>query len=148
MPDVCDIRNETGKAPRWSLRSLLKPFLRAEDGNATIEAVLWMPFFVALFSLVVDGTAIFNKHSNVLRIMHDANRSFSVGRHASPEETMTAILANAAYITPNMKVETTVSNGMIYTVAKIPVSDLDITGLFTGITSAALTINSQHYLEL
>ena len=139
---------ENTKAPRWTLRALLKPFLREEDGNATVEAVMWMPFFVALFSLVVDGTAIFNKHSNVLRIMHDANRSFSVGRHISPEATMTAIKNNAAYITPNMKVETVVSGGVIYTTALIPVSDLDITGLFTGITSAALTINSQHYLEL
>jgi len=80
--------------------------------------------------------------------MHDANRSFSVGRHISPEATMTAIKNNASYITPNMTVDTQVSNGVIYTVAQIPVSDLDITGLFTGITAATLTINSQHYLEL
>ena len=108
-----DIKDEKQITRRWSVRSLFKRFTRAEDGNATVETVMWMPIFVALFSLVVDGTAIFNKHSNVLRIMHDANRSFSVGRYASPEETMKAITVNAAYITPNIKVDTQVVNGMI-----------------------------------
>ncbi len=148
MSNVCDKSTKNTKAPRRSLRAFFSPFLREEDGNATVEAVMWMPIFVAIFSLVVDGTAVFNKHSNVLRIMHDANRSFSVGKHASADATMAAIKTNASYISPNMTVDTQVVNGVIYTVAQVPVSDLDVTGLFTGITSATMTINSQHYLEL
>ena len=107
-----------------------------------------MPFFVALFTLIVDGTIIFNNHSNVLRIVHDANRAFSVGHNKSGAETENMIMANAAYISGNMKVSTSVTNGIISTVVKIPARDMDMTGLFSGIAGATITINAQHYLEL
>ena len=148
LSDVRNTNGTQGNARRSWLPAFLKPFFKAEDGNATVETVLWMPFFVALFTLIVDGTMIFNNHSNVLRIVHDANRAFSVGHYESGPETAKMIMANAAHISSNMKVETVVSNGIIVTVAKIPVADLDMTGLFGGMSGATLTVNAQHFLEL
>ena len=107
-----------------------------------------MPFFVALFTLIVDGTIIFNNHSNVLRIVHDANRAFSVGRVETGAAAEQMIAANAAHISKNMEIQTIVSNGIIVTRVRIPVKDMDMTGLFSGIADATLTINAQHYLEI
>ena len=140
---ITNVMNASGK-PFAGLRT----FRKSEDGSSTIETVLWMPFFVALFSLIVDGTLIFNNHSNVLRVVHDANRALSVGRLTSGAEAEKMILAGAAHISANMKVSTQVSNGVIYTVAKVPVGDLDMTGIFSGIASSVITINAQHFLEL
>ncbi len=132
----------------FSLLTAMTRRRRSEEGSATIEAVMWMPFFVALFTLIVDATIIFNNHSNVLRIVHDANRAFSVGRFESGAETETSIRNNAAHISSGMTVQTSVTNGVIVTEVKVPVSDLDMTGLFSSIASATLTIHAQHYLEI
>ena len=148
LPDVCQSREEPRTNRRPTLLEKLKARFRAEDGNATIESVLWMPFFVALFTLIVDGTVIFNNHSNVLRIVHDANRAFSVGNVESGAETETLIAANAAHISSNLSVTTSVTNGIINTVVRVPAGDMDMTGLFSSIAGATITINAQHYLEL
>ncbi|MDJ0827251.1 MAG: TadE/TadG family type IV pilus assembly protein [Rhodobacter sp.] len=148
LSGVCKMKKKAKSARRGSAFAFLKTFKRSENGSTSIETVLWMPFFVALFSLIVDGTLIFNNHSNVLRIVHDANRALSVGRIDSGAEAETLILANAAHISSNMTVDTVVTNGVIQTVAVVPVSDLDMTGLFSGIAAVNLTVNAQHYLEL
>jgi len=140
-----DRKNRTN---RWSVSRILKFWVTSEDGSGTVDTVLWMPFFVGLFALIVDGTMIFNNQSNVLRIVHDANRGLSVGRYESGAEAEKVILANTAHISANIKVKTAVVDGVIQTVALVPVADLDLTGAFSGIAGATLTINAQHYMEL
>lgn len=148
LPVVCEEKCKTEKAHLWKVPAFLKSFQRSERGNATIETVLWMPFFVALFTLIVDGALIFNHHSNVLRIVHDANRALSVGRYESGAEAEDMIKANTAHISSNLTVSTTVVDGIIATVVQVPAADLDMTGLFSGISNATLTVNAQHYLEM
>lgn len=146
-------RTETKPVATTSRRKMrarrsIRSFFKKEDGTATVEAVLWIPFFFALFTLVVDGSIIFNNHSNMLRIVHDTNRAYSVGQIESGAQAEATIKAKAAHISNNIKVKTFVDNGVINTFVEVPVEDMDMTGLFTGIASARLTINSQHYLEL
>ncbi len=148
LPQVCDFVEKTSPPRRKSVFGKLKSWFAHEDGSATIESVLWMPFFVALFTLIVDGTLIFNNHSNVLRVVHDANRAFSVGRLESGAETEAFIKKNAYHISRNIDVSTVVVDGVIATRVEIPAADMDMTGLFTGIAAATLTINAQHYLEI
>jgi len=149
LPNVCNNTDKLFETRRVTVLAFLKDWLfKEEDGNATIETVLWMPFFVALFTLIVDGTIIFNNHSNVLRIVHDANRAFSVGRVESGTDCENLIAANAKHISDNLEVQTVVVDGVITTRVRIPVEDMDMTGLFTSIADATLTINAQHFLEI
>ena len=55
-----------------------KYLLHDEDGNATIEAVLWLPIFVLFFALIVDASLMFNAQANLTRVVQDANRLCSV----------------------------------------------------------------------
>ena len=55
-------------------------FIRHDNGGVTIEAVLWMPVFVALLCLVADASLIFGRQAEVLRVVQDANRAMSVGK--------------------------------------------------------------------
>ncbi len=145
---VCPQGTASRPKTRFNVIARLKARMRNEDGGATIETVMWMPFFAALFTLIVDGTLIFHNHSNVLRVVQDANRALSVGRFDTVAEAQTAIQTNAAHLSSNINVETTVTGGIINTTVRVPAADLDMTGLFTGISNATLTINAQHYMEL
>ena len=41
------------------LKSFLQRFRREEGGSATIEAVLWLPFFVIFFVMIADVSLVF-----------------------------------------------------------------------------------------
>jgi Flp pilus assembly protein TadG len=105
-------------------------FCRRERGGVTIEAVLWMPVFVAILCLVADASLIFGRKAEVLRVVQDANRALSVGRFQSdPDRDATEV--TEAYVkdringlAPNATVDTTVTSGVIRTVVTIPSSDL------------------------
>ncbi len=120
---------------------------RRDDGSATIEAVLWMPFFLAAFTFVVDGTMIFHNHSQILRVVQDANRGLSVGRYDTEAETETEIEARLASVSPNTNATTSISAGVIRTTVTVPAADLDVIGMFAGLAAPTLTLTTQHFLE-
>lgn len=122
-------------------------FLRAEDGTATIEAVLWLPVFFAFFALLVDVSMIFHGQNQVLRVTQDANRSLSLGRLASLDETEALIESRLREFAPNANAITTVSSGLITTSVAVPVADLEILGLFGALSAATLTVSAQHLIE-
>ncbi len=119
-----------------------------EDGSATIEVVLWLPFILAIFTLIVDATVIFHNHSNVLRIVQDANRGLSVGRYESEQEAEDQITNRLAGLSANVTADTDILGGVINTVVTIPASDMDIIGFWAGIRDITLTIRAQHFKEL
>ena len=83
-------------AGKFNLRDLtatLRRSLKNEDGNATIEAVLWLPFFLAAFTLVMDATMIFHNQSYILRVVQDTNRGVSIGKFQSESEAEEYIVA-------------------------------------------------------
>lgn len=57
------------------------------SGAATVEAVLWMPVFIALFALLADTALLFGARAQTQRVAQDANRALSVGRFMSTADT-------------------------------------------------------------
>ena len=101
------------------LRICLGRFAREQDGSVTIEAVMWLPFFMFLLVLVADASFIFNGQARALRIVQDGNRAFSVGRLEDPASTQTYIAASLAELSPGAVVSTTLNGGIITSVATI-----------------------------
>lgn len=128
-------------------KTMLRRFLRAEDGTATIEAVLWLPMFFAFFALLVDVSMIFHGQNQVLRVTQDANRSLSLGRLASLEATEDLIESRLREFAPNAHAVTTVDDGLIVTSVAVPVADLEMLGLFGALSSATITVSAQHLVE-
>lgn len=118
-----------------------------EAGSATVEAVLWLPFFIAAFTLVVDGSMIFHNHSQILRVTQDANRAFSVGRYTDEETTESQIEAALSSLSDNAAATTTVANGIISTTVTVPAGDIDVIGIFKSLTTPTITIRAQHLME-
>ena len=87
---------------RWSAA-----FCRRDRGAATIEVILWLPFFLGLFSLMVDISMIFNNQSRIMRIIQDGNRNYSIRRFETNAETETYVENRIAPISPNASAVTT-----------------------------------------
>lgn len=123
-------------------------FMRREDGGTTIEAVLWVPVFVLILSLITDASFVFYGRAQALRIVQDGNRAFSVGRIVSTSETEDFIEERLADIAPNATATTTVDAGIITSVVVIPAADLMAIGTVPGLgDNFNISVLSQHFLE-
>lgn len=131
-------------------RALLKRagyWINDEDGSATIEAMLWIPFYFALMLFVMNAGLIFYGQSQMMRIVQDGNRAFSVGRLENVEETEAFILERLNVISPLATVTTVLDQGIIYTTATVPVEDLASLGAIDTFDGYPITVSSQHFLE-
>jgi Flp pilus assembly protein TadG len=136
-------------ASRW--RSLDRR-LRAEDGGATVEAVLWVPFFILLLALIADASFLFHRQAQMLRAVQDANRAFSTGQLTTTDAVTEVLIAQ--YRPLSNKVEAvsvvdtdTVPTGIIRTSLTIPARDVNSIGLIASLSNLNLTVTSQHYRE-
>lgn len=125
----------------------IRRFFRGEDGSATVELVLVFPIFLMIVALIVDASMIFFRQSQVFRIVQDANRSLSIGRFSSPEETRAFILSAVAPIAPDATVAATVTEGIVVTTVSLPLDEIQITGLLSAFRDAELDVVASHVLE-
>lgn len=124
-----------------------KSLLQDENGSATIEAVLWLPVFIAFFCLIADASFIFFGQNKAYRIVQDANRKLSIGRLSTAAEVEQYIATQFSSFAPNAIIVSDVTGGTITTAALIPASDLVATGLITSLTNASVTIGASHLVE-
>ena len=130
--------------------SKIRRFRNRDDGTATVEAVLWLPIFLAVFGLMVDSAMIFSGQSHVLRVVQDANRRLSINSLQSNAEVITYINTELAAIgvTPTQVTNTYDStSGLISTVVVVPASELQILGYFSALTNLQIPIAAQHMNE-
>ena len=97
--------------------------------------------------LIVDVSMLFNGQTQVLRVVQDANRNFSVGRIATTADLSTYIESRLATMAPNATASSTVSAGSIITNVSIPSSDLIMTGWFDMLGKTTVSVRSEHLVE-
>ncbi len=124
-------------------------FWRCESGSQTIEAVIWVPIFAFLLAFTMNVALVFFNESQVLRVVQDANRFFSVGRFTTSEETQTYITDNLAYLSANLSVDTVVDNGLITTSLTIPTIDMMPMQILGShyFEDARINVVAQHVVE-
>jgi Flp pilus assembly protein TadG len=130
-----------------SFRGILPRLVRNEDGAATVEAVLWLPFFVMLFGLLADVSMIFYNQSRLLRIVQDANRNMSVGRLVDSDETIDFVQTQGLAVSPNVTSTSSVTAGLITTTATVPIEDLDLFGVAGVFRNVNMTVRAEHLME-
>lgn len=122
-------------------------FLRREEGSSTIEAVLWLPVFIAFFVLVADGSFLFFGQNKVYQIIQDANRTLSVGYLSTTDDVVNYVQARLTDYAPHATVTSTIDQGIVTTQVSVPGSDLVATGLFTAFLNLNIVARASHYLE-
>ncbi len=130
-----------------TVRRRLGRALTAEDGNVTVEAVLWFPFFIAVFALIVDVSMILHNHSYVMRVVQDANRAFSTGQLVDENATEDFVTQALSHLSTNATAHTALVDGIISTYVTIPAHDMDITGTFSSISSINVHVGATHFFE-
>lgn len=126
---------------RWSDSSF-----RREEGAATVEAVLWIPFFFFLLILILDASMIFHNQTTITRILQDANRNLSVGRFDTEAETESFVLTKVGKLSPSATANTNITAGLISTTVSVPMADLTLLGS-TSFASGNITVVASHLLE-
>ena len=123
-------------------------FIRREDGTATVEAVLWLPIFLAVFGLMVDASMIFNGQSKVLRVIQDGNRNMSIGRFTTDAEVETYITTELARfgITPSV-IDATSDGNVVLTVVTVQASEMQILGYFNSLLNLDIEVSAAHVLD-
>lgn len=120
---------------------------RREDGAVTVEAALWLPFFVILVTVVADAALIFYGQARTLQIAQDANRAYSTGILATQAEAQEYIKARMKGISDNAEAEMNWNDGLITTVVNVPTSDLVAVGMLTTLTSIDMRVRAQMVKE-
>lgn len=142
------MRAEHGtRQARWVRR-----FSRDEDGSATVEACLWLPFFIFFFVMILDATTIFMNQARVHRIVQDANRQFVVGvfKSAANEEQALEqwIEQSLAPITPSASASASVdTQGLLTTQVSYPSGETDLTGATGVLGSLTMRVQAIHQTE-
>lgn len=130
------------------MRRRMSRFASDEDGSYSIEAVIWMPIFAILLAVVMNVSLVFFNQSQMMRVVQDANRMFSLGRFDDVSEVDTYVLTNLSYLTDNLTVNSTVNNGLITTQTSAPATDLMpmnfLRGTFTG---TQISVTATHIIE-
>ena len=122
-------------------------FRSETKGSATVEAVLWLPLFFAVFGLMTNVAMIFNGHSRVMRVVQDANRNLSIGRLETENGTEEYIITALSSLSPNAVANTQIVAGVVTTDVTVPTSDLVLLNMFSSLNSIDLQITSQQLIE-
>ncbi|THD84650.1 hypothetical protein E7811_02625 [Aliigemmobacter aestuarii] len=134
-------------APKSALAWIKRQFCK-EDGGATVEVIIWMPFFVILFSLVAETALIFGGKARIERVVQDVNRAVSVGRIRDLNEAEERVKTAIADLAPRAVVTTTVTDGIIRTQVLVYISDFSTLSFIDAFDDVQMAVVSQHFAEI
>lgn len=137
-------------SPSVPARTPLRAFLRREDGGATIEACIWLPFFFTFFILILDATFIFLRQSDAQRIVQDGTRQFVSGAIDTRAELETWLEDTMASVSPNADATTIydAGTGMLTARVEYPAEDTDLTGATGWLGGLTMRVQSIQLTEL
>ena len=124
----------------------LKKFFEAQEGNATIELTLWLPFLFTFFLAIGEMGMVYYGQSQVLSVAQDATRQASIGHIQTAEEVETYIVSRLA-MTDSAAVTNQVNRGIITTSVTVPANDLAPFGVFTNMVMENVTVVAQQVAE-
>ena len=123
-------------------------FSRDERGSISAESVLWIPVYMVFFALIADVSLMLHAQAKVTRIAQDANRHASTGYLVSETDLEDMIAASMATISPNATIDSTLGAASVATTIEMPVTDLEVVGLFSRFSGITITVSTIHLQEL
>jgi len=133
---------------RDSSNSLLGKFLRNEAGSATVETVILLPIFATILAFIMNVSMVFFTESQMLRIVQDGNRAFSLGRLDDYVAVQDYISSRLAYLDADLTVATTISGGFVHTNLEAPAGDLmPLKFATSAFNSDRIRVSAQHIIE-
>ncbi len=140
----------------WSkLARAQRRFIDRNDGSASIEALFWIPAFLAVFALMVDASYIYHSEARILRIVQDANRNLSNTRYdteAEVEDYIRARLASLKITPKSIKAtlatdSTGTRNNAIMTTVVVEAKNVQMIGLYGSLMNSDIQEVGFHIAE-
>lgn len=131
-----------------SLKSSLSRFFKQEDGTISVEGVLWVPFYMVLFALIVDVSNMMHSRSVSMRILQDANRHAVTGYLVEQAEVASQITAQMQTVSDAPDVQVVWNDDDIVSVVSYPAKDAQIIGIISMFSDLELTVHSYHRFEI
>ena len=128
-------------------RFIPRPFIRQENGTATVEFVIWLPIIMLVFAIVVDVSMLLGGEAQALRVVQDANRGLSVGYFQSIDAAKDFILTQIEPLSSNATIDITVVNGVINSRLTMPAADLMSTGFYDALLNINITVVAEFLSE-
>lgn len=104
-------------------RRRARSFVDGESGNATVEAAMWLPFFIIALMGAGQVALIFFGQSAALAAAQTGTRAYSVGDVLTTNEVITMVKSSLGGFGDNASVKVAVNNDLITTSVSIPASD-------------------------
>lgn len=125
-----------------------RDFCCSENGSASIETIIWMPIFAMLLGLIMNVSMVFFNESQILRVVQDGNRAFSLGRLDNSDAVEAYIAERLAYLEATLTVDTQVANGFITTTLSAPATDMmPFNFMSKAFASVTVGVSAQHIIE-
>ena len=136
-------------APFLTRLRVLRRFRAAEDGSATVEVMLWFPFFLVFFFTILEATHMFYATSQIRRIVQDASRQYVRGAFDNTSALENWLEATLEPYAPNAAARASVAlDGRLTTRVVFPESDVDFTGLSAVIGGFDIEVDAVVQTEL
>lgn len=129
-----------------TLGTLRRRFSRSEDGGVTVEAALWIPFWLLFLFGLAQTALIFHGQARMLDIAQDATRAYALGLIDTEASLKSSIKGALATFSNNVTVNSYVTDGIVKTVVTVPAMDFGI-GVFKSLGAFDLTVASQAVRE-
>ena len=128
----------------WALRR----FGRSQDGAVTVEAAIWLPFWVFFLFGLGEVALLFNGQARALDITQDVTRAYIVGDIDSASNAEESIKSALSSISKDVDVSYSKSGNIVQAVVTIPASDLTGRfGIFTALAGFDVTVVAQQAAE-
>lgn len=127
---------------------LRRRFAADQQGAVTVEAVLWMPFFLILMFGIAEVAFVFYGQARALEIAQEASRSYSIGRLTSIDATETWVKNALSRFSDETEAFVTVNDMTVTTRITIPAKDLGGNlGIFTMFQDFRIQVSTEQVLE-
>ena len=132
----------------------LRGFRRDDSGAATVEAVLWFPFYVMLFLLIIDVSLMFHGQAKAQRVARDVTRLASMNFFAdassaldeSEMKSRAETLVHA--FSPRATVTTHVDGDSVQVFISMPNTDLTVARFYDFFVGGDIKVSAAHLLEV
>ena len=130
-------------------RRLNRRFRDREDGGVTVEAAIWLPFWILFMFGIGEVALLFNGQAAALDVTQDVLRSYAIGDISSEAEIKARIVKAMSNISGNVSVYFFMADGMATASVTVPARDLSGGfGIFSAMSGFDVTITTQQMREI
>ena len=132
-----------------SLATKSRRFCRSENGGVTVEAALWLPFWILFLFGIGEVAFLFNGQSAALDVTQGVLRSYTIGDINSETEVAARISTALEGISKEVSVQFDVTDSVATAIVTVPAHDLaGGFGIFSALSGFDVTIITQQLREV